>query len=179
MINELVSKFRMWRGLRIADSAQSTGASLQKVLQDVNFIRTALLMGEGKLETLPAGDPNDPEHCVLANALSNGWSPYVDGDLVLAHSAGEVLENMNWERTLTKLNARFGPGCSYIRMWRYERGSADFEWNLDDYVVEDRQHAASDDDTVRVGFYIPGTDEMDYLIEDFDKSLLPDLILNG
>lgn len=50
------------------------------VLTDVNDIRTALAIGEGKLEELPKGVRSNPEDCVLARALSNGWVSWVGGE---------------------------------------------------------------------------------------------------
>lgn len=43
------------------------------LLEQVNRIRLALAVGEGKLEQLPKGRKGDPHMCVLARALSNGW----------------------------------------------------------------------------------------------------------
>ena len=57
--------------------------NLQKILEDVNKIRRALAVGEGKLvllSELPRGVPRDGQECVLARALSGAWSCEADTD---------------------------------------------------------------------------------------------------
>jgi hypothetical protein len=58
-------------------------------LEQVNLVRAALAIGEGKLEKLPPGIPGHPEFCVLARALSNGWVPCVSGRVRLKHRREE------------------------------------------------------------------------------------------
>jgi hypothetical protein len=63
------------------------------VLEQVNIVRTALAIGEGKLPKLPQGIPGDPQHCVLAAALSNGWVPNVgEEEITLRHPT----EGIDW-----------------------------------------------------------------------------------
>lgn len=50
---------------------------IPKALEEVNKIRMALAIGEGKIEALPKGKPERPDQCVLARALSNGWEAAV------------------------------------------------------------------------------------------------------
>lgn len=51
---------------------------IPKVLEQVNQIRQALAIGEGKLPELPKGVPGNSSQCVLARALSNGWKARVE-----------------------------------------------------------------------------------------------------
>lgn len=65
--------------------------NLPTLLEQVNRIRTALMIGEGKLDKLPKGEPGEFRHCVLAVALSNGWQTGVsDGELHLSMRALRV-----------------------------------------------------------------------------------------
>lgn len=60
-------------------------------LEQVNFIREAMAIGEGKLPKLPRGISGDPKHCVLARALSNGWVATASPNRVkLYHGDGGV-----------------------------------------------------------------------------------------
>lgn len=47
------------------------------LLEQVNRIRMALAIGEGKITELPKGIIGHPQQCVLARALSNGWTAHV------------------------------------------------------------------------------------------------------
>ena len=79
---------------------------IPKVLEQVNEIRQALAIGEGKLPELPKGVPGFPEQCVLARALSNGWKAAVTGPVVYFRNpklsikelekAGETLTQLGW-----------------------------------------------------------------------------------
>jgi hypothetical protein len=61
---------------------------LPLVLMEVNEIRLALAIGEGKLPELPKSIRANPEQCVLARALSNGWSASITRDqMTLFHPA--------------------------------------------------------------------------------------------
>lgn len=71
-------------------------------LDQVNLIRQALAIGEGKLPKLPPGSPGDPKMCVIANALSNGWEAIVGPDeLNLRHPT----EGIDWEAIKDTLEA--------------------------------------------------------------------------
>jgi hypothetical protein len=60
-------------------------------LEIVNKIRIALAIGEGKLNNLPEGVIQDSKMCVIARALSNGWSADVSyGEICLATTDPEV-----------------------------------------------------------------------------------------
>lgn len=56
------------------------------LLDQVNNIRMALAIGEGKLEELPRGFPKHDEQCVLARALSNGWKAAVSDTIKLSNT---------------------------------------------------------------------------------------------
>lgn len=157
---------KTWRGLQILPKAKITPTQLSKVLNDVNYIRLALLFAEGKLTSLPAGDPEDPEMCVLAQALSGEWRVYVDGDIVIAHENPD--ESFDWVKAERKLRARF----SEVEVLGQNEGDAfiiDYMCAFDDLS----------ENPEKTGFRIGGTKEMRDLITDFDDRLLPDLILNG
>lgn len=73
---------------------------LPPVLDMANDIRHAMMIGEGKMPELPQGEPGDARHCVLAVALSNGWSSKVDSDGVeLTHrTEGYVTPEYDFEQ---------------------------------------------------------------------------------
>lgn len=52
---------------------------MEAALEVVNNIRTAVAIGEGLLPELPKAIKGNSRHCVLARALSNGWSATVTG----------------------------------------------------------------------------------------------------
>lgn len=61
-----------------------TDGELSLILGQVNGVRRALAIGEGTLAALPPGRLSDPEECVLARALSNGWRGIIeDGGFLL------------------------------------------------------------------------------------------------
>jgi hypothetical protein len=59
--------------------------NLNLLLNQINSIREALAIGEGKLDELPKGEPGAAHHCVIAKALSNGWEAEVSDYIVLLH----------------------------------------------------------------------------------------------
>lgn len=72
------------------------------VLEQVNLVRTALAIGEGKLPKLPPGVPGDAQHCVIAAALSNGWKPCVaDDEIMLEHPT----KGIDWDAIKATLEA--------------------------------------------------------------------------
>lgn len=69
-----------------ADDNQSL---LPVVLDQVNMIRMAVGIGEGKLPELPKGVRGNSDYCVLARALSNGWRAEVGtGRTTIVHKGG-------------------------------------------------------------------------------------------
>jgi len=76
------------------------------LLDQVNKIRGALAIGEGKLEQLPKGIQLDFSQCVLARALSNGWRAEVTGsEIQIYHENKEGL--IDFKECFTALK-RFG-----------------------------------------------------------------------
>ena len=69
----------------IQRAAYDKNLLLPYVLAEVNDIRLAMAIGEGKLEALPKGVIEDTHQCVLARALSNGWTAVVDGVGITLH----------------------------------------------------------------------------------------------
>jgi hypothetical protein len=63
VVKELISQTEDWNPHKL----------LPYVLDDINLIRQAVGIGEGKLPELPKGVRSKDEQCVLARALSNGW----------------------------------------------------------------------------------------------------------
>lgn len=75
------------------------------LLDQVNKIRLALAIGEGKLEKLPPGKMHELTQCVLARALSNGWVAEVDPERIRFSIPGKEFE-IDWEeigRSLSRL----------------------------------------------------------------------------
>lgn len=68
---------------------------VSRALKQVNDIRIALAIGEGKIPRLPKGVPSDSKQCVLARALSNGWTATVAGVVTLKHPK----EGVDWTAT--------------------------------------------------------------------------------
>lgn len=68
---------------------------LPYALEEVNAIRVACLIGEGKLESLPPGIRQDPKMCVLARALSNGWDSTIEGEGMTITYIGENSEQIS------------------------------------------------------------------------------------
>lgn len=144
------------------DNSTLTVSDLGIILNDVNKIRLAVGIGEGKLKELPEGIPEDAEQCVLANALSNGWEAEVDSAIRLKHIdhfETEEDELIIWERTVNALNKRgfnaflednsYHDDCNAMNCW----------------CNEDR------------AIVINTTPLMRTLITEFDRGLLPSLIL--
>lgn len=77
------------------EKQQKLAMLASEALEIVNKIRTVLLIGEGKLESLPMGYLRDAHSCVLALALSNGWRSQVGEYIYLVHAPdGSVNFNM-------------------------------------------------------------------------------------
>ena len=125
------------------------------ILNDVNKIRLALGIGEGKLPELPKGIRQSESQCVLARALSNGWEVRVDDQITLSHPS--QLTNFDWEKAASTLE-NLGFDCHFV----------------DDSYYDDFYEETVEDKWI----VIETTDQMKILIEDFDKGLLPDLVLN-
>lgn len=60
------------------------------LLDQVNRVRIALAIGEGKLEALPPGRVGHAEQCVLARALSNGWQVEVSNEIAFQHPTADL-----------------------------------------------------------------------------------------
>ena len=149
----------------VSEGATTTLHDLGVVLNDVNKIRLAVGIGEGKLPELPKGIKGDPRQCVLAKALSNGWNVEVDGNICLRHT-DDFVKPFNWERATDTLR-ELG-----FRTELYYDGE-----EFDDYVVD--FHDESDqlyDDLFEI--MITCTPEMENLIHEFDDGLIPHLVLN-
>jgi hypothetical protein len=134
----------------VVESSSLTRTDLAEVLSDVNSIRLAIGIGEGKLKTLPKGIPGDASQCVLAKALSNGWQPEVDDRITLEH---EDLAEFDLSAMLATLKS--------------EGLNAYIEYEYDDYDSEEYPRAV----------VIDLTENMQRLIKEFDDELLPSLIL--
>jgi len=129
-----------------------TKADMGRILEDVNSIRLAIGIGEGKIPELPKGRPGDASQCVLARALSNGWEPDIETDRIrLSNYEPDVLKTFDFEKVVSTLRLK-GLEASYeVDEWEGERESC---W-----------------------ITITPTEEMQTLIRDFDNGFLPSLIL--
>jgi hypothetical protein len=143
---------RLYDG-EIDEFADSTPWSLGIVLDQINDIRAAMLIGEGKLDALPQAAPGSPEMCVLARALSNGWVASVTDRISLLHDPG--IESGLLGKMADGLRAA---------------GFTVIDATSEVYAYQDGTFSYIDIDL---------TEEMNSLISDFDEYLLPDLILPG
>jgi hypothetical protein len=138
----------------VSEGATTSLYDLGIVLNDVNKIRLAVGIGEGKLPELPKGIKGDPQQCVLARALSNGWHVEVDSSIYLSHPT--AFENsFDWQKAEKVLNE-----LGFEAYWedgRYE--------SLDGWVEDESQ------------LVIELTPQMEQLVADFDSGLIPSLVL--
>lgn len=125
-----------------------TWGEVYMIMDDVNFVRETLAIGDGTIPKLPKGRPGDAQRCVLAVALSNGWKASVDGEEILLRRPLDTGDKFDYSGVKEKLSKRF----------RSVRA------NRDDY---DHYHV--------VAFGTPP--HMHKLIAQFDAYLLPELIL--
>lgn len=94
-----------------------------QILDQVNSLRIALGIGEGKLEEFPKGAPGDATMCVLAQALSNGWEPEVDNAFIyLTHWP---TDGINFAKLATALRRR---GFEDVRFTDYSNTTEDPEF---------------------------------------------------
>ena len=82
-VKELITSYSYPRPTTAEDRTQLVADSLEVV----NAVRLALAIGEGKLPALPRGVLRDPEQCVLARALSNGWSAMINCGVIALRNA--------------------------------------------------------------------------------------------
>lgn len=81
----------------------AANALVGTALDQVNAIRIALAIGEGKIPALPQGVPGNADHCVIAKALSNGWKAYVDNNSIeLIHSIDSTIEKAKIRNALAE-----------------------------------------------------------------------------
>ena len=148
----------------VSAEATMTLRDLGVVLNDVNKIRLAVGIGEGKLPELPKGIKGDPQQCVLARALSNGWDVEVDNVISLRH--GKTFEKpFDWTKTNKTLNDLGFKSNLYYDGEEY-----------DDYLnMYGEDDEAMYDDLYEIA--IPLTPEMSTLISEFDEGLIPQLVL--
>lgn len=109
--------------LSVGQHCSITAREFGQVLDQVNSVRVALGIGEGKLEEFPKGDPGDATMCVLARALSNGWEPEVDNSYIfLSHwPANEI----NFKKIATALRRR---GFEEVALTDYGSVTEDSEY---------------------------------------------------
>jgi hypothetical protein len=124
-------------------------------LADANEIRRALAIGEGKLEKLPVATIGANDDCVLARALSNGWSATVSsGETTIGHLADDItfVQVKLALQTLKQLGfvgVYMSPDCEVTEPgWFY-------------YIV------------------IPHTWAMQEFVTWYDKGAFPELVLEG
>lgn len=110
------------------------------LLDQVNRIRMALAIGEGKLEELPKGIIAESDQCVLARALSNGWQANVTAACIeLTHSningaidmekVAVSLKTLGFKGAVTKYQGgvEFEPSLTMRNfIVRFDKG--DFPW---------------------------------------------------
>jgi len=142
----------------LVDDSTLTYADLSEILEDVNTIRLAVGIGEGKIPRLPAGIPGDSQQCVLARALSNGWEPDVDGSFItLKNFDYETLDNFDFEEAVGVLKSK----------------GLDASYDVEEYEEDDGSIFKEE------GYInIKCTPLMSKLITEFDDKHLPSLILN-
>lgn len=126
------------------------------LLDQVNKIRMALAIGEGKLQELPKGKQSSSVQCVLARALSNGWKARVSSHIQITHSL-PLPENVNLEKVAQTLRGYGFKGVEIIDGSCYTRFSRHF-----------RKPA---------GVSFRATPTMDNFIDRFDNGDFPHLIL--
>lgn len=74
------------------------------LLDQTNRIRQALAIGEGILPELPKGIIGNGQQCVLARALSNGWTTSVDSsEIVFRHKKLKVADFQRCAHALRQL----------------------------------------------------------------------------
>jgi len=142
-----------------------TWADLGRILEDVNKIRVALGIGQGNLPELPKGIKGEPEMCVLAKALSNGWNVEVDGGITLTHPDA-FDKPFDWEKAV-KVLTDLGFDATYdsgIYEFDCSCGSSCCSGTYEEYESEPE-------------IVIELTPGMNTLIQDFDKGNLPFLVL--
>lgn len=159
---------KKWNGMFIDEGAASTPASLTRALDDVNFIRLALVIGEGKLETFPAGKDGDPLLCVLARALSNGWQAFADYDAIQIGHEYPLPPNFSVELALEKLRQRF-PDTELLVFEKEFFNISAGKFNFLDALDPASEYIG--------GFSFMPNNELYNLMQDFDAELLPDLLL--
>lgn len=77
---------------------------LHQSLEVVNELRYVMGIGEGKLAKLPQGRKGNPQFCVLARSLSNGWIPDVgQSEIALKHSPDDTV--IDWTKMLETLTS--------------------------------------------------------------------------
>jgi hypothetical protein len=122
---------------------------IHRVLEQVNDVRRALAIGEGKLARLPKAIPGDPHQCVLARALSNGWVTRVsDYNFTLTHD----VDGIDWPAIQEAL---LSLGFPLVKIGR----------EVTRREVKSRKLTVSH------------TPEFAELVERFDSALIPHLIL--
>jgi hypothetical protein len=132
------------------------------VLGDVNAIRISLLIGEGKLEQLPPGVMRDSHQCVLARALSNGWTANVGEEVVLRHPWSPDASQPDFVACCKALQDRgFDAEVTYDEVETYNESTEEYEYTHGEIT----------------GIELKSTRAMCQLITWFDGGFLPELIL--
>ena len=80
-------------------------SEFSKLLEQVNSVRIALGIGEGKLQELPPAVVGDPNQCVLARALSVDWDAHVENEIVTLTWRGKP-EEVDWKGVQSALRRR-------------------------------------------------------------------------
>ena len=149
-----------------ADTSLTWG-DLGVILEDVNKIRIALGIGEGKLPELPAGIKGDPRMCVLAKALSNGWEIEVESELRFTHPE-YFSKPFDWMKAVDALNDM---GFNA----HYDSGECEVDCYCGDSCCSGTEMVQEGDEQITIAL----TSQMDDLIRDFDKGYLPFLVLDA
>ena len=129
------------------------------LLDQVNRIRTAMLIGEGKLTELPQGEMGQSDRCVIARALSNGWCPSVDEETIyLNHDfTDEITEEITEDNIKSMCSALRASGFTHVN-YEYDAPGTYYGGNI------------------QINF--TPTTTMGNFIERFDNGEFPHLILN-
>lgn len=143
-------------------------------LADVNDIRTALAIGEGKLEALPPGMRSNPQNCVLARALSNGWRSFIGvGESNLYHPVEGMSEEKIQSAFSSLKQMDFSGELSKIKVSFPSEGSSD-----ESPVIWDEADGFDEDDFTECWHIeITHTPAMERLVNLFDDNKIPELLL--